>query len=368
MLAGFASCLMRAGKRATNGSGVRRCLVAGGAGFVGSHLCETLLAAGAYVTCVDNFRTGRQENIRHLVRRPRFELIRADIVDPISSPLPVDVIFNLACAASPPHYQVDPVHTLMTSVVGTKNLLGLAAKVGAVFILASTSEVYGDPSVHPQSEHYFGNVNPVGPRACYDEGKRAAETLCFDYARLGLADVRVARIFNTYGPHMREDDGRVISNIITQALTGDDITLYGRGQQTRSFCFVDDLVRGLCDIMLVGGELPGPINLGNPCEITILELAHRVIGMTGSRSKMVYRPMPPDDPQRRCPDITRARQLLGWSPQISLDEGLARTVGWFRQLLGREDLAVGLRGEAVKRAEQRKMGRALSGASVLRSA
>ena len=351
-----------------NGSGVRRCLVAGGAGFVGSHLCETLLDTGAYVICVDNFRTGRQENIRHLCRSSRFELIRADIVEPIQGPMPVDVIFNLACAASPPHYQVDPVHTMMTSVVGTKNLLTLAASLGATFILASTSEVYGDPSVHPQSERYFGNVNPVGPRACYDEGKRAAETLCFDFARLGLVDVRVARIFNTYGPHMRQDDGRVISNIITQALTGADVTLYGRGQQTRSFCFVDDLVRGLIDMMLAVGELPGPINLGNPCEVTILELAHRVIGMTGSRSKLVYRPMPPDDPQRRCPDITRAIQLLGWSPRISLDEGLRRTVGWFRQLLGLKALPVALRGAAAKRPEQRRMAGALGGPTVLRSA
>jgi UDP-glucuronate decarboxylase len=358
---------MRSGERTLNGGCARHCIVAGGAGFVGSHLCEALLAIGFHVTCIDNFRTGRQQNLKHFRSNSRFELIQADIVDLLPKSFQADVIFNLACAASPPHYQSDPVHTLMTSVVGTKNLLALAADLGATFILASTSEVYGDPSVHPQSEHYFGNVNPVGPRACYDEGKRAAETLCFDYARLGWVDARVARIFNTYGPRMREDDGRVISNLITQALTGTDITLYGRGQQTRSFCFVDDLVRGLVTVMLTGSKLPGPVNLGNPYEITILELANRVVRMTGSRSNIVHRPMPQDDPQRRCPDITRAMQLLGWSPQVSLEDGLKLTVNWFRKSLGLDALPAASE-SGGKRAERRKVARGLAGQAMLGSA
>jgi len=324
------------------------------------------VALGFSVICIDNFRTGREQNLEGLRSNSRFELIEADIVDALPGSLQADVIFNLACAASPPHYQSDPVHTLMTSVVGTKNLLTLAADLGATFILASTSEVYGDPSVHPQSEHYFGNVNPVGPRACYDEGKRAAETLCFDYARLGWVDTRVARIFNTYGPRMREDDGRVISNLVTQALTGMDITLYGRGEQTRSFCFVDDLVRGLVSIMQNGSRLPGPVNLGNPCEITILELANRIIRITGSRSKIVYRCLPPDDPQRRCPDITRAKQLLGWSPRVSLEDGLKITVGWFRHSLRLDVVPVA--SKSSENRERRKIARGLTSQAVLRSA
>jgi len=303
-------------------------LVAGGAGFIGSHLCEALLARGHRVTCLDSFLTGTRDNIRHLEADPRFTLVQADVVDPIAAAIRPDAIFNLACAASPVHYQADPVHTLMTSVVGTRNLLTLAAERGAPMLLASTSEVYGDPTEHPQKESYFGNVNPIGPRACYDEGKRAAEALCFDYLRAGRAHVRVARIFNTYGPRMQPDDGRVISNVIMQALTGRDITLYGSGQQTRSFCYVDDMIEGLLRLMAYPGELPGPVNLGNPREITVAELAERVRAMTGSHSRIVHGPLPADDPKRRCPDIALGMRLLDWSPRIALEIGLGRTIAW----------------------------------------
>jgi UDP-glucuronate decarboxylase len=306
-----------------------RILVAGGAGFIGSHICEALLARGHHVTCLDNFLTGTRDNIRHLEADPRFTVVNADVVDPLPASIRPDTILNLACAASPEHYQADPVHTMMTSVVGTRNLLALAAKRRARLLLASTSEVYGDPTEHPQRENYFGNVNPTGPRACYDEGKRAAETLCFDHLRAGRVDVRVARIFNTYGPRMRADDGRVISNVITQALSGRDITLYGTGQQTRSFCFVEDMVEGLLRLLAFPREVPGPINLGNPREITIAELVERVRAMTGSRSRVVHKPLPADDPKRRCPDISLGMRLLDWSPRVSVEIGLARTIAWF---------------------------------------
>jgi len=308
----------------------RRVLVAGGAGFIGSHLCEALLSRGHQVTCLDSFLTGTYENVQHLESDRRFTVVHADVIDPIPASIRPDMIFNLACAASPEHYQADPVHTLMTSVVGTRNLLSMATERRARILLASTSEVYGDPTEHPQREGYFGNVNPTGPRACYDEGKRAAETLCFDYLRAGLADVRVARIFNTYGPRMRPDDGRVISNVITQALSGRDITVYGTGQQTRSFCFVDDMVDGLLRLIGFPREVPGPVNLGNPREITIAELVERVRVMTGSRSRIVHKPLPADDPKRRCPDIALSMRLLDWSPKVPLEIGLARTITWLK--------------------------------------
>lgn len=313
-----------------------RILVAGGAGFIGSHICEALLARGHHVTCLDNFLTGTRENIRHLEPERRFTVVKADVVDPIPGSIRPDAILNLACAASPEHYQADPVHTMMTSVVGTRNLLALAAERRARLLLASTSEVYGDPTEHPQRENYFGNVNPTGPRACYDEGKRAAETLCFDYLRAGLVDVRVARIFNTYGPRMRPDDGRVISNVITQALSGRDVTVYGSGQQTRSFCFVDDMVDGLLRLIAFPREVPGPVNLGNPREITIAELVARVRAMTGSRSRVIHKALPADDPKRRCPDISLGMRLLDWSPRVSLEIGLARTVAWFGAKAGQK--------------------------------
>lgn len=310
-------------------------LIAGGAGFLGSHLCDALLADGAEVICLDNFRTGRKQNLRHLEHEPRFDLIEADIIDPLPSILArrrrLDAICNLACAASPPHYQADPEHTLMTCVLGTRNLLQLAEAKGARFLLASTSEIYGDPEIHPQAESYWGHVNPTGPRACYDEGKRAAETLSFDYARAGRAEVRVARIFNTYGPRMRADDGRVVSNVITQALAGDDITIHGDGSQTRSFCHAEDLIEGLVRLLALDARVPSAVNLGNPTELTVLELAKRVLAMTGSRSAVVRRPLPVDDPRRRRPDITLARQLLGWSPRVTLEAGLASTIAWFAQ-------------------------------------
>ncbi len=308
--------------------------MAGGAGFLGSHLCDALLADGLRVICLDNFRTGRKQNLRHLERDPRFEVIEGDIIHPIparlrSGRLQIDGIFNLACAASPPHYQGDPEHTLLTSVVGTHNLLTLAEKTGARFLQASTSEVYGDPEVHPQTETYWGNVNPTGPRACYDEGKRAGETLAFDFERAGRVEVRVARIFNTYGPRMRADDGRVVSNVVCQALAGDNITVYGDGRQTRSFCYVADLIDGLMRLMACEGPMPGPVNLGNPAEMTIGELVTKVLDLTGSRSRVVRRPLPEDDPRRRRPDIARAKKLLGWSPRTPLDAGLKTTVTWF---------------------------------------
>lgn len=309
-------------------------LVAGGAGFLGSHLCDALLSEGAHVVALDNFQTGRKQNLRHLEREPRFDLVDGDIIKPLpprllSRKMKFDEIFNLACAASPPHYQADPEHTMLTSVVGTHNLLTLAENIGARFFLASTSEIYGDPEVHPQKESYWGNVNPTGPRACYDEGKRAAETLTFDFARAERADVRVARIFNTYGPRMRADDGRVVSNVICQALAGEDITIYGDGSQTRSFCYVSDLVDGFMRLMAYEGAFPGAVNLGNPVELTVGDLAQKVLALTGSLSQIVTRPLPVDDPRRRRPDITLAKQLLGWSPKTSLDVGLRETIAWF---------------------------------------
>jgi len=309
-------------------------LVAGGAGFLGSHLCDALLSEGAHVVALDNFQTGRKQNLRHLEREPRFDLIDSDIIKPLparlrSKKIKIDEVFNLACAASPPHYQADPEHTMLTSVVGTHNLLTFAEATGARFFLASTSEIYGDPEVHPQKESYWGNVNPTGPRACYDEGKRAAETLTFDFNRAGRVDVRVARIFNTYGPRMRADDGRVVSNVICQALAGDDITIYGDGSQTRSFCYVSDLVDGFMRLMAYKGPFPGAVNLGNPNELTVGDLARKVLAMTGSTSRIVSRPLPVDDPRRRRPDITLAKKLLGWSPKTSLDVGLRETIAWF---------------------------------------
>ncbi|HWK34552.1 MAG TPA: UDP-glucuronic acid decarboxylase family protein [Hyphomicrobium sp.] len=318
------------------GSDIRptRVLVAGAAGFIGSHLCQELINRGATVFAVDNLYTGRKENLSDLCAHPRFTFIQADIVDPLPMSVRPDVIFNLACAASPQHYQADPVHTMMTSVVGTRNLLAVAADTGARFILASTSEVYGDPLMHPQKETYFGNVNPTGPRACYDEGKRAAEALAFDYLRLGRVDARVARIFNTYGPKMRSDDGRVVSNMITQAMGGEDITVYGDGEQTRSFCYVSDLVAGLLRLADHDRKLGAPVNLGNPNEMTILELLSEVRALTHTSSRVVRKPLPVDDPKRRKPDISLAKNILGWEPRVALGTGLAQTVAWFAQTFG----------------------------------
>ncbi len=306
----------------------RKVLVAGAAGFIGSHVCDSLLARGASVIALDNYCTGRPRNLEHLASNPSFSLLQRDVIDPIPLSIRADIVLNLACAASPPHYQADPVHTMMTNVLGTRNLLALAADCGARFVLASTSEVYGDPLVHPQVESYWGNVNPCGPRACYDEGKRAAETLCFDYLRTGRVDVRVARIFNTYGPRMRHDDGRVVSNMITQALRNEDITVYGDGTQTRSFCYVDDLVDGLLRLMDRPERVAQPINLGNPAEMMVADLAEKILGLTGSRSRIVRRPLPVDDPKRRNPDIAAAEDLLGWVPRVALTSGLARTIDW----------------------------------------
>jgi UDP-glucuronate decarboxylase len=314
----------------------RRVVVAGGAGFLGSHLCDALIAEGARVICLDNLLTGRRRNIAHLLHDPRFEMIEADVCDPLSAAVlrharHVEAVYNLACAASPPHYQADPEHTLLTCVLGTRHLLRLAEEAGARFLQASTSEVYGDPEMHPQREEYRGSVNPTGPRACYDEGKRAAETLAFDYLRSGRVDVRVARIFNTYGPRMRADDGRVVSNVVTQALAGEDITVYGDGSQTRSFCYVDDLIAGLMRLATVDPRPPGPVNLGNPEELRVADLVERVLAMTGSRSAVVRRPLPVDDPQRRRPDIALAQRVLGWQPRTGLESGLRATIAWFRQ-------------------------------------
>jgi UDP-glucuronate decarboxylase len=316
-------------------------LVAGGAGFLGSHLCDALLSDGAHVVAIDNLQTGRRLNLRHLEREPRFDLIDADIIHPLpvrlrSGRTKIGQIFNLACAASPPHYQSNPEHTMLTSVVGTHNLLTFAEKSRTRFFLASTSEIYGDPEVHPQTETYWGNVNPTGPRACYDEGKRAAETLTFDFERSGRVEVRVARIFNTYGPRMRVDDGRVVSNVVCQALANEDITIYGDGAQTRSFCYVSDLIDGFLRLMAYEDRLPGPVNLGNPNELAIRDLVERVIAMTGSRSAIVNRPLPVDDPRRRRPDITRATKLLGWRPRTPLEVGLKATVAWFAEEQKRE--------------------------------
>jgi UDP-glucuronate decarboxylase len=305
-------------------------LSTGGAGFIGSHLCERLVAAGEEVLCLDNFYTGSKENIRHLLNRPNFELIRHDIWLPIY--LEVDRIYNLACPASPVHYQTDPVATTKTSVLGAINMLGLAKRRRARILQASSSEVYGDPQVHPQPESYWGHVNTIGPRACYDEGKRCAETLCFDYHRQNGVDIRVVRIFNTYGPRMHPRDGRVVSNFIVQALTGEPITMYGDGGQTRSFCYVDDLVDGLLGMMNQGSEI-GPVNLGNPVEFTIRGLAETVLRMTGSKSEIVFRPLPADDPVRRQPDINKARNILDWEPKVELRDGLKETIAYFRRLL-----------------------------------
>lgn len=308
-------------------------LVAGGAGFVGSHLCDVLLAQGNRVICVDNFQTGSLDNVRALKNHPHFTLVRSDICEPVVIDERIDQIYNLACPASPPQYQADPMHTMMTSVLGTGNLLRLAEQNGASFLQASTSEVYGDPEQHPQREDYWGHVNCTGPRACYDEGKRAAETLCFDMLRAGRVDARVVRIFNTYGPRMSPSDGRIVSNLIVQALRGEPLTIYGTGEQTRSFCFVSDLVAGLVRLMNVNPNPEAPVNIGNPGEFTIGELADLVLEMTGSASPIEYRPLPVDDPQRRRPDISRAKALLGWEPKLPLAEGLALTIPWFADLL-----------------------------------
>src|SRR5438876_1099762 len=310
----------------------RRVLITGGAGFIGSHLCERLLDRGDEVLCVDNFFTGTRRNVHHLLAHPRFELTRHDICFPLY--VEVDQIFNLACPASPIHYQFDPVQTTKVSVIGSINMLGLAKRVKAKILQASTSEIYGDPAVHPQAEEYWGNVNPIGPRSCYDEGKRCAETLFFDYRRQHHLPIKVARIFNTYGPRMHPNDGRVISNFIVQALRKQDITVYGDGSQTRSFCYVDDLVDGLIRLMETSDDVTGPINLGNPVEFTIRELAETTIALTGSSSKIVHQPLPPDDPKQRQPDITRAQELLGWKPKVQLEEGLLKAIEYFDRLLG----------------------------------
>ncbi len=311
----------------------KRILVTGGAGFVGSHLCDALLAAGHEVLCADNFFTGNKANIEKLLDHPYFELLRHDVTFPLY--VEVDEIYNLACPASPIHYQHDPVQTLKTSVHGAINMLGLAKRLKARILQASTSEVYGDPNVHPQPEEYWGNVNPIGPRSCYDEGKRCAETLFFDYHRQFRLPIKVARIFNTYGPRMHPNDGRVVSNFIVQALRGDPITIYGDGKQTRSFCFVSDLVEGLRRLMDSPEDVTGPINLGNPGEFTMIELAEAVIRLTGSTSRMVFRPAPVDDPRQRQPDITKARGKLGWEPTIPLEQGLVHTIAYFDKLLSR---------------------------------
>jgi UDP-glucuronate decarboxylase len=309
----------------------RRVVVTGGAGFLGSHLCERLLAEGNGILCVDNFLTGRTGNIEHLKDHPAFEVITHDITAPLH--VEADEIFNLACPASPAHYQSDPVHTLKTSVLGAINMLGLAKRLKRPILQASTSEVYGDPSEHPQRESYHGNVNPIGPRACYDEGKRCAETLCFDYHRQHGVEIKIARIFNTYGPRMQPTDGRVVSNFIVQALRGEPITIYGSGEQTRSFCFVDDLIDALIALMRSDASLTGPVNLGNPVEFTIRDLAELVIDLTGSPSKVVFRPLPTDDPSQRRPDISLAQDKLGWRPKVQLREGLVRTIAYFDELL-----------------------------------
>ena len=311
--------------------GGKSILVTGGAGFIGSHLCERLLAAGHDVICLDNFFTGSKRNVEHLINHPRFELLRHDVTFPLY--IEVDEIYNLACPASPVHYQHDPVQTTKTSVHGAINMLGLAKRLRCRILQASTSEVYGDPSVHPQTEDYWGNVNPIGPRSCYDEGKRCAETLFFDYHRQHKLEIKVARIFNTYGPRMQPYDGRVVSNFIVQALKGEPITLYGDGSQTRSFCYIDDLVDGLVRLMESPKELTGPVNLGNPDEFSVRELAEMVIAMIGSPSRLVSQTLPVDDPKQRQPDIGLAKSQLGWVPKIPLREGLQATIGYFSALL-----------------------------------
>ncbi len=309
----------------------KRILVTGGAGFLGSHLCDRLIAAGHEVLCVDNYFTGRRRNVAHLLDNAGFELMRHDVTFPLY--VEVDEIYNLACPASPVHYQHDPVQTTKTSVHGAINMLGLAKRTGATILQASTSEVYGDPTVHPQTEDYWGNVNPIGPRSCYDEGKRCAETLFFDYHRQHNMKIKVMRIFNTYGPRMHPADGRVVSNFIMQALRGEPITLYGDGSQTRSFCYVDDLIEGMIRLMESPDEVTGPINIGNPGEFSIRELAEKVIEMTGAKSELVFRPLPENDPMQRQPDITRAREILGWEPTVPLEAGLEKTIAYFRELV-----------------------------------
>lgn len=317
----------------------KQVLVTGGAGFLGSHLCEVLVEEGEDVLCLDNFYTGSRANIQHLLGKPNFELLRHDVTFPLY--IEVDEVYNLACPASPIHYQHDPVQTTKTSVHGAINMLGLAKRTGAKILQASTSEVYGDPEEHPQSEHYWGHVNPIGPRSCYDEGKRCAETLFFDYRRQHNLPIKVARIFNTYGPRMHPDDGRVVSNFIVQALKGESITIYGDGSQTRSFCYVDDLVTGLIRLMRTEDDCTGPVNLGNPDEFQIKQLAERVLALVGSRSNIIYKELPEDDPQQRRPDITLAKARLNWQPSIALDDGLFRTVEYFRALLAQGDPKTG---------------------------
>jgi UDP-glucuronate decarboxylase len=310
---------------------MNRILVTGGAGFLGSHLCERLLAEGNSVICADNYFTGSKQNIYHLLNNPNFELIRHDVSFPLH--VEVDVIYNLACPASPVHYQFDPVQTIKTSVFGAINMLGLAKRTKAKIFQASTSEVYGDPEVHPQPESYWGRVNPIGIRSCYDEGKRCAETLFYDYHRQYGLKIKVARIFNTYGPRMHPNDGRVVSNSIVQALKGDDITIYGNGEQTRSFCYVDDLIEGFVRLMATDDDITGPVNLGNPGEFTIRQLAERVLELTGSSSTLVFKQLPLDDPKQRQPDISNALQLMGWRPSVDLDHGLNKTIEYFDKLL-----------------------------------
>ncbi len=310
---------------------MKRVLVTGGGGFIGSHLCERLLNEGNEILCVDNFFTGAKTNIAHLIDNPYFEVLRHDITFPLY--IEVDEIYNLACPASPIHYQLDPVQTVKTAVHGAINMLGLAKRLKARILQASTSEVYGNPSVHPQPETYWGSVNPIGVRSCYDEGKRCAETLFFDYHRQHRLRIKVARIFNTYGPRMHQHDGRVVSNFIIQALKGDNITVYGDGSHTRSFCYIDDMIEGLMRLMNTSDDVTGPVNLGNPSEISILELAEKVIKITHSRSKIVFKTLPQDDPVRRCPDIRSAKKILKWKPRVSLDEGLEKTAVYFRKVL-----------------------------------
>mgnify|MGYP001210719329 CR=1 FL=1 len=309
----------------------KRILVTGGAGFIGSHLCDRLLADGNEVICVDNFFTGRKDNIKHLLPNPAFEVIRHDICFPLY--VEVDEIYNLACPASPVHYQYDPVQTTKVNVSGSINMLGLAKRLRVKIFQASTSEVYGDPTVHPQPEWYWGNVNPIGLRACYDEGKRCAETLFFDYWRQHQVQIKVVRIFNTYGPRMHPNDGRVVSNFIVQALRGEDITIYGTGEQTRSFCYVDDLIDAMMRAIATGPDFPGPVNIGNPGEFTMLELAERVIKLSDSKSRLSFKPLPADDPKQRKPDIELARKALGWTPKVELEDGLRETIAYFRKLL-----------------------------------
>jgi UDP-glucuronate decarboxylase len=307
-----------------------RILITGGAGFIGSHLCDYLLNNGDDVLCVDNLFSGIRDNIRHLLGNPYFEFIRHDVIHPFFAE--IDQIYHLACPASPIHYQYNPIKTIKTNVMGTINMLGLAKRVMAKILLASTSEVYGNPLIHPQQETYWGNTNPIGERSCYDEGKRVAETLMLDYHRQNQVDIKIVRIFNTYGPRMAISDGRVISTFIVQALRGEDITIFGNGAQTRSFCYISDLIEGVCRMADID-DFIGPVNLGNPVELSILEIANKILLITGSRSKIVFKPLPPDDPERRCPDITLAKKILNWTPKVSLDEGLEKTIGYFKDKL-----------------------------------